>query len=311
MCLLVGALGLVSAAAAAGSKGDIHYLAEHLAETGHDARNLSLTLPIDFDDSLDRGAWRLRVATGYQTGAAEFLELEGTLASVEFRRARGDRDAFSFFAYFDFFAVGGQGGEQELGSGGLAGIPLTLPARAWFENPRGDLRRQGVGVAWQRRLFAAGRPRPWFLGGGLTVDRLELDGYEMDYVISAGPDAGASGVVDHSGTATSATPFLGLATARMLGRRLLLVPQLVVGGSVPANPFERRITGPGFDRSSRDGDGEPGKIGDAFLGLGARFLGRSGWEVDLGTLVSYPLWESTTHPGVRRALLLHVGWTFR
>ena len=172
----------------------------------------------------------------------------------------------------------------------------------WDFGPDGELHNM-----WRRTP----QPGLWFVGGGLTVDRLELDGYQVDYRISDGPDQGASGVVDHSSTATSATPFLGLATTRPLGRRLLLVPQLVVGGSVPTNPFERRITGPGFDRSSLGGDGEPGKIGDAFLGLGARLLHRSGWEVDLGTLVSYPLWESTTHPGVRRALLLHVGWTFR
>ena len=73
--------------------------------------------------------------------------------------------------------------------------------------------------------------------------------------------------------------------------------------------FEGRISGPGFDRSSRDAGGKPGEIGDGFVTASAGLLHRpTGIEFDLGAAIAYPLFEKYTHDGVDQSLLLSISW---
>jgi hypothetical protein len=75
----------------------------------------------------------------------------------------------------------------------------------------------------------------------------------------------------------------------------------------PPRALDNRITGPGFDLSTRGGTAIP--IGDGFATLGLALRHQpSGLEVDLGGLLYFAFGEGATHPGVDGARVLHMAW---
>jgi hypothetical protein len=78
---------------------------------------------------------------------------------------------------------------------------------------------------------------------------------------------------------------------------------------VPEGDLDGRLTGPGYDRSSRDPGGRPAQLGDGFATVNVGLLHRpSGLEIDLGGAWAFPLFQRWTHDRVDRALLIHLTW---
>ncbi|MFN7943460.1 MAG: hypothetical protein U0X73_17845 [Thermoanaerobaculia bacterium] len=288
---------------------DIHFVAEHVPESAQDARYLALP---GLGRPLAAGSWRTSFELGGATSTAGPFDLSGLMLAAAASYGFTERSGLQLFGFYDSFSIAGGPGDDVLGAAGLRGVPLDLPERARFSDPRGDVRHFGVGAAWLRRLSPASAPRPWTLAAGWMLDRLEVDGFRVRFELLSGADAGSTGTLDHSSRATFATPFVSCEQYRPLGERWALLPRAALGAPLPAGDFDARISGSGFDRSTRAGDGSPGRIGDGFfaLGLGLERL-PSGWEIDLGGALFYPAFERVTHAGVDRAYTLRVAWHLR
>jgi len=285
---------------------DIHFVAEHLPESGQDARYLSLPWP---GAPPVEGTWETTLTVGWVSTSAGFWSLDGSTVAASALRGIRDRWGLLVIGHLTDLHAGGDTGENVLGARFLRGVPLDLPERARFTDPRGDVRQAGIGIFATRKLGAPGREDPWTLSFGLLLERLEADGLEVDYELLGGADARTRGVLDHSSRADFVTPIVEIQRWRPLGERWALVPRALVGAPLPPGDFDGRLTGPGFDLSTARGDGSPEQIGDAFVGLGLGVVHRpSGVEIDLGSSAFYPLFESVTHDGIDRALLLQLAW---
>lgn len=287
-------------------KEDIHFLAEHVPEAAQDARVFALPWP---GERLAPGRWQAFVGAGWNEAQADFMKEHGILASFGGTYGSSERAGISLFGFYDSFSIAGGTGERVLRPFFVTGVPLDLPETARFTNPRGSVRHFGVGAAWVHELSPADAPHTWTLQAGALVDRLQVDGYRLDFEIVSGASAGVRGVLDHSSRATYVTPFVGLEGSWPLGASFVLRPRIAGGAPLPPGDFDGRLTTAGFDRSSRDAGGKPGHIGDGFVALGAGLLHKpSGLEVDLGGSLGYSLFEAATHAGIDHAYLLHVTW---
>jgi hypothetical protein len=305
--LLLTAAAPLSAALANAPHEDIHFLAEHLPEVAQDARYFSLPWP---GERPAPGRWQPFVGLGWNSAKADFLKESGALFSCGATRGWSERSALTLFGFYDRFDVSGGSGEQVLRAS-FAPVPLDLPERAVFSSPEGTFTHYGVGAAWTHEISEAGAARPTSLEAGLIVDRLILKNYRMHYRVPVG-DAFAEGTLDHSSEATFVTPFVGFEKRFSLGSAFWLIPRVVAGAPLPAADFDGRLTGPGFDLSSSDPGGKPGRIGDGFVSLGAGLLHRrSGLEIDVGALAGFPLFERATHSGVDQSFLVHLVWRHR
>jgi hypothetical protein len=95
---------------------------------------------------------------------------------------------------------------------------------------------------------------------------------------------------------------------RTLARRWSWSPRAMFVVPLPAGDFDARLTGPGFDVSTR-AHGSPLKIGDGFATVGLALAHRpSGLEIDVGAMLLFAATEHLSHPGVDRAVLTHVAW---
>jgi hypothetical protein len=303
--LLLTSAAPLSAALANAPHEDIHFLAEHLPELAQDARYFSLPWP---GERPAPGRWQPFVGLGWNSAKADFLKQSGSLLSFGSTRGWSERSALTLFGFYDRFDVSGGSGEQVLRAP-FAPVPLDLPERARFSSPGGTFTHYGVGAAWTHGISPPAAARPTSLEAGLIVDRLILEDYRMSYRVLGGRDASAEGVLDHSSEATFFTPFVGFEKRFALGGALWLIPRVMAGAPLPPADFDGRLSGPGFDVSSADPSGKPGKIGDGFVSLGAGLLHRrSGLELDLGAVAGFPLFESATHPGVDQSFLVHLVW---
>jgi hypothetical protein len=285
---------------------DIHFVAEHVPEAAQDARYLALPW---LAGRLEPGRWQETFQVGYARADADFLTIGGPLVAFNAGYGFSARWGFSVLGFYDSMKIAGDSGQQVLRPFFLRGVPLDLPENAAFSRPRGDYLHWGLGGAMIRELSPAGAERRWTFTGGLLYDHLEIKRYELDYRILSGASAGTAGTLDHSSSADYATPFAGLQYTRPLGARFSLAPRIVGGAPLPPADFDARLTGPGFDLSTARGEGEPGKIGDAFLGVSAGLIHlRSGLEIDLGGSLFYPLFEKLSHPGVDRAYSVQIAW---
>jgi hypothetical protein len=284
---------------------DVHFIAEHLPEAGQDARYTSLPF---LSERMEAGKWQQTFQVGYAQADAHFLRISGPMVAFNVGRGLSDLWGFSVLGFYDSMSVSGDTGRELLRPFFFPNLPLDLPQTAEFSNPRGDYRHWGIGAAFLRELSPPGTDRRWTLTGGLLYDHLEIKNYQVDYRILAGRDAGVTGILDHSSDVNYVTPYIGAQYTRPLGSSWSLAPRLVGGAPLPPGDFDARLTGPGFDLSTAQGEGKPGKIGDAFIGVSAGLIHRSGLEIDLGTTLFYPLLEKASHPGVSKSLMVQVAW---
>jgi hypothetical protein len=288
-------------------KEDIHFLAEHVPESVQDARYLFLPWPAF---RLEAGTWQGTLAPGYVDSGAGFLKIRGPMLAGNAVYGFSDRWGIQILAFYDQAKISGGSGTKVLHPL-LRGLPLDVPENAEFSNPRGDYTHWGVGALLLHEVPRGGDRRVTF-AFGLLADRLEIKNYQLDYRLLSGANAGAQGVLDHSSSATYATPIVGVQYSLPLGSRFALAPRFVAGAPFPKADFDARLTGPGFDLSTARGDGQSGQIGDAFVGLSTGLIHlRSGLEVDLGSTLFYPLFEKLSHPGIDRAYTVQVGWHWR
>ncbi len=288
---------------------DVNFLAEHVPEAAQDARAFAIPWP---GENRAVGEWHLFAGAGASAAEANFARVRGGMFTLGASRALSVRSGILLFGFYDGFTVSGGSGTDVLRASFGPTVPLDLPEPARFSRPRGTVTHTGLGFAWTRAFGAAaeGGQSPWLFEAGVMADRLEVKGYRFDYELLGGADAGARGVLDHSSSATYATPFVGLQrTVALGGSSWVLRPRVMLGVPLPPGDFDARLTGPGFDVSTNGAGGRPGRIGDGFVAFGAGLLERrSGLEIDLGSALVFPLFERFTHDGLDRALMLNLTW---
>ncbi len=303
--LLLVTAGPVLAAIPNPDPEDIDYIAEHLPESGQDARFLSLPWPAG---RLEAGQWQTTLQAGYVGTEASLFKLDGPMFAGAAAWSFRDGWAVEGLGFYDALTISGGRGREILNPS-FARPPLDLPEYADFSNPRGDYLHYGAGLGllWQR---PSGPDRWWTFAAGALWTRLELDGYQVDYRVATGASAGASGVLDHSSTNDYTTPFVGIQWTRPLGQSFSISPRAIAVSPLPKGDFTGRITGPGFDLGSKDAvSGRGTNIGDPFVGLGMEILHRpTGLALDLGGTVFFAGTEGVVHEGVSRALTLQIAW---
>jgi hypothetical protein len=316
-CTLVLALPLLAfaapsarAALANPPKEDIDFITEHVPESAQDARWLSLTT---LHSRLEAGRWETSIQAGWSETTASLFQLDGPMVSAGTGYSFRDGWAVQGLGFYDTMSFSGGVGEsarEVLHPLFSRRIPLDLPENADFSHPRGDFRHWGVGAALVHRLSRGSADRWWTVTAGLLYDRLELNGYQVDYRLASGQSAGATGTLDHSGTADFLVPYLVLQQSRPLGVGFRLVPRVIAGVPLPKGDFDGRLTGPGFTAGgSDDPTSRPGAIGDVFMGLGMEIEHlRTGLSLDLGGSLAFPLVEKLTHEGVGKAIVVQLTW---
>jgi hypothetical protein len=286
---------------AADDEHTIHFAMEHVPESAMDAHYLSLPWPAE---SLERGEWRPSLDVSTARTRTGFIDLDGP--TVAFAAARGvtRNSGYELLGFYSNADIAGSGGRAPLDPWFLDGVPLATPAAAEFTNARGTFRHYGVGAALVHER-PTGRAQ---LIAGVLLERAEAAGFAVDYRLAAGASAGAAGVVDHSTRATFLTPFVGWQQTHALNPRWTWQPRALLACPLPPNDFRARVTGPGFDATTR----RPGarlEIGDPFVGMGLAFEHEpSGVSFDVGGALFFAAAEHVSHAGVDRALLLHVAW---
>jgi hypothetical protein len=193
-------LALAALPAIAASDYDIHYLAEHVPER-MDAHYQTLPWP---DASLEQHRWAQSIHVSKAHTTTDFIDLDGPMVAFAATRGLAPGRGYELLAFYSTMDISGGSDRVTLTPWRLREVPLDLPQPADFSNPRGTYRHYGVGAALVRDRGHAAQ-----LVAGLLLDSVNAAGFEMDYTLAAGADAGASGVIDYSHHATFVTPFIG------------------------------------------------------------------------------------------------------
>jgi hypothetical protein len=292
-------LGATTPDAAAQSAHDIHFLSEHAAESGMDAHYAALPWP---DAHLEPGEWRQSVDVSTASTRTDFIDLDGPMLAFGATKGWGRDRGYELLGFYSEMDFSGAGGRTQLQDYFLRDVPLDLPNAADFGPARGRLRHYGAGAGYVRALGGSQ------LIAGLLLERAEARGFEMNYRLAAGADAGTTGVLDHSSAATFFTPFIGWQQTRPLSTNWTWSPRALLTHPLPPGGFEGRLTGPGFDLGTPE-DGTTGAFGDGFLALGLAFANApSGLEIDVGGALLFAVTEHMSHPGVGDAFVVHVAW---
>lgn len=299
-CALVFAL---SSRPAAGSEYDIHFLSEHVPESAMDAHYMSLPWPAG---RLEPGAWHPSVDFSFGSTRTELIDIDGPMIAFAVGRGMTHASGYEVLGFYSHMEVSGSGGLSSLSPFFLHDVPLDLPAAAKFTNPRGTFRHLGVGAA---RVHQRGRPsHSAQLIWGALLERATISNFQLDYRLVSGADAGATGLLDHSSSATYVSPFVGWQQTRTIGASWSWSPRALLIYPLPPGDFDARLTGPGFALAT-PGDGRPLEFGDPFIVLGLAFAHiPSGLELDLGGSLFFRAAEHVSHAGVERAVVLHLAW---
>jgi hypothetical protein len=288
---------------AAGSDHDIHFLSEHVPESAMDAHYLSLPWPAG---RLERGAWQPSVDFSIASTSTEFIDIDGPMIAFAAGRGVTRTSGFEVLGFYSNMDVSGSGGLSSLSPSFFHDVPLDLPAEADFTNPRGTLRHFGVGAAYVRERGRANHSAQVIWGG--LLERAELSGFQLDYRLVSGADAGATGLLDHSSSATFISPFVGWQQTRTIGTSWSWSPRALIVHPLPPGDLDARLTGPGFDLAT-PGDGDPLEFGDPFITLSLAFAHLpSGFELDLGGTLFFRAAEHVSHAAVDRAFVVHLAW---
>lgn len=285
-------------------KEDVHFLLEHLAEAAQDARYF--TLPWPAATSAD---WKPVVAVAATRFDVTIAKTQGFLLTAGAARRLDERWSYELIGFFDQFNVGGNATEHVLTHGPIAQVPLDIPELAEFSTPGGKIHHSGIGAVFRRELQSGNSA--WRQAGiaGLLLERLALADFRIHYRLLAGANAGAAGVLDYSGANNFISPFIGYQAERSLSSRWTVAPRAAFGIPLPVGEFDPRLTGPGFDLTPESTGSGHGRIGDGYLLLGMGVRDRlSGMEIDLGSMLTFPLIERLTHEGVNQGIFISLTW---
>ncbi len=301
-CALL-ALTMAAAHEASAAAEDMDFIAEHLAEVSMD--NHLLTLPVEYTGDAAVGETDWQLATSYQRIASDALELSGAGAGIGANRTINPHWSLGAFAFADRSSFGGGAVARPVAPLFSDSIPLDLPADAILTDLRGQLSETGAGA------FAVWHPpgSSYALIAGLAFEHLRQSGYRVDYTLTTGGSAGATGTLDYSATYRYWIPTLGVVWHWTRGS-WDFAPRLQAGVPLPRRGWRGIISGPGFTVSGNTSTSGHGKhMGDPFAGVGLAVTYRP-WHVswDLGTLVSQALIEPRIHEGVSSVWILGLRW---
>lgn len=303
LAFLLAAPALAQAAIAPPEE-DVHFLLEHLAEAAQDARYFALPWPATTGTD-----WEPVVAVAATRFDVTIAKTQGLLLTAGAARKLDERWSCELIGFFDQFDIGGNTTEHVLTPGPLGQVPLDIPERAEFSSPGGRIRHSGIGAVFRRDLQSGNSE--WRTAGiaGLLLERLELADFRIHYRLLAGANAGTAGVLDYSGTHHFISPFVGYQAERTVGSRWTVAPRAALGIPLPVGKFDLHLTGPGLDLTPESTGAGHGRIGDGYLmvGVGARDR-LSGMEIDLGSMLTFPLIERLTHEGVSQGIFVSVTW---
>ena len=284
---------------------NIYYIAEHLVEAAQDARYFALPWTTA---AAPQDEWRPVVSVAGADFGSELASARGGLLTVGFERRWSASKSYSLLAFYDSFNVYGDSSENVLIAGPIKNPPLDIPEHAIFSNPGGKFTHGGIGLV-VRHNGNNPSENGWATMWGVLLERLALSDYRIDYRLTTGADAGAKGSLEYSGTNYFVTPFYGGQYHYDLGSQYSLLPRVAMGVPLPTGKITTRMTGPGFNLTDESTGGEQIRVGDGYLVLGVGLRDENTHlELDLGSVVTFPLIERLTHEGINSGVMLSVTW---
>lgn len=287
---------------------NVYFLREHLAEAAQDSRYFAQPWP----DS-DAAGWYPVVAAGAAASASDLEEMQGQMFSIGAMYGGEGKWQYLAMVFYDRFDVSGGSGTKTLTSGNLRNVPLDLPATAEFSSADGRINHYGASFS-AKRIFSENPDsgRKWSWVAGLYYEYLELENYRINYRLLSGTDAGSTGIIDNSGSNAFVSPYVGLLLEQQLNNNYVLGTRVSVGQPLPEGNFTTRIIGSGFDVSSNDPNNVKGVIGDPYIMLGMDLRNRkTGLRIDFGSLLTFPLIEKLSHPGVNSGWMISLAWEIK
>jgi hypothetical protein len=297
LLMLVGGL---LAAVGAQAKEDLEYVQEHLAEVPMDNRFATLPLWRTTDD----GSANVAAQVGYADIQAGELNSSGPMLAIAGHWRLTPNWEFRTFGFYDSYQLSSGLDRRDLQTLFAPQTPLTRPVAAEFSGLDGSAKTIGVGVnvAWDSSAGILGDHR-WI--GGLLWQRISLEDYRFQYLISAGPEAGTTGTIDFDADYSHVVPFVGLELPRNHGRWSTNA-HVLFALPWPRGSVHGHITGPDFDiHGDTAAAGHGTHFGDASLTLGYTITYHPAHlSVDVGTLLTQWLLEPYINPGIDRNLVL-------
>src|SRR5262245_27682594 len=116
-------------AALAQTEHDIHFLSEHVAESGMDAHYAALPWPAAH---LERGVWQQSVDLSTANTRTEFIDLDGPMVAFGATKGAGRDQGYELLGFYSEMGVSGAGGRSTLAADFLRNMPLELPNAADF-----------------------------------------------------------------------------------------------------------------------------------------------------------------------------------
>jgi hypothetical protein len=301
---IAATMACACAATRARADEDIHFLAEHAVESGMDDRYMALPWP---SRSVGAHTWQSSVDVASATTTTHFVRLDGSLVSAAAAHGITPRWGYEIMGSFGRLRLSGSLGGERLTQGYLSAVPLDLPAQANFTGTRGTETLEAAGVAAIHELAPPDSSVSAQLVFGFLLERVDVDGFEMNYRLASGADSGATGALGYDAHASFVTPFVGWQQTRPISAHWSWSPRALFLDPRPPRALTTRIAGRDFVLSTAGESSIP--IGDGFATAGLAFAHRpSGLEIDVGGLLYYAVGESATHPGVTHARILHVAW---
>jgi hypothetical protein len=304
--ILVAVATINSQAAITPPKKDIHFLAEHLAESAQEARFFSLPWP---DGDYSKQNWRPLVSIAGARTSDEFAAVNGQLLLLGVSKNRAQHWGAELLFFYDRFHVGGDSLNNALTANGLNSVPLDLPAHAIFSNPDGEFTSSGGALLFSHALGNNNTTWTWDILGGVVIQHLQLENFTFNYELTDGIDAGASGVLDHSGNSDFVYYLIGVQAKRIVADHYTIIPRFVYGRPSTHDNFYTRLTGPGFELTNASTGSEPGSIGDQFGYIGMTVRDNTNnFEMDVGAIAGYAFFELTAHEGIETAVIVSLTW---
>lgn len=302
--VLLGALAW-GLAGPARSEHDIEFVAEHLPEVMMD--NRYATLPVwDLGAGTENTAYQFQAA--YSSSAAGDLSIAGPLLSMSASRPLSGKSQLGAFGFYDPLRLQTNLDRRPLQTLFAPETPIERPVDAEFTNLDGTATNFGAGLFWSRHVADG------FLGehswvAGVLWQRVDLQDYRFDYVVTSGPQSGLRGQIDFDTHYDHFTPFIGLQVPRARAD-WLFTPHALFAFPSPRRGFQGHITGPGFDLSGDTASAGNGKhFGDPSVTLGFTLTYMPAHlSIDAGTFFTQAFLEQKIHHGIESNWLLSVSW---
>jgi len=302
-CLLLSA---PAQAVSTPPKEHIHFIAEHLAEAAQDAAYFAMPWPVgDYSST----GWKPLVSVAGARVDQGFAQANGQLLTLGLSRNWSRNWATQLLVYYDRFHIGGGQTSNALLPAALNGVPLDLPETAVFSSPDGEIIHSGIGIVVSHQLDFEHSNWAWDAVGGVLVEKLEMNNFTFDYQLTGGADAGATGVLDHSGDGRLVYLVMGIQARKTVAEHYTIIPRFIYGLPTQTVDMNTHLTGPGFDLSTASTGANPGRIGDAFgyWGMSLRDS-HSHLEMDVGAILGYAAFEYLAHEGINSALVISLTW---